>query len=248
MGLNRSNIDYLKKAKDLIGRTGYSFNPISGCLHNCPYCYARVLVVGRFKWRYSNGFTPTFLPYKLRAFGGCPKLIFLGTMGDVGGDWEWRIKGLKREYGLLPPERLSSLILQFALLNPKHIILLCTKNPAWYRFQEWPENVKCGFTAINNQELADRWLALQQAGIKREQSWASLEPWLDSFPPISLIALNVEWAVLGGLSGKGGKGVSRKTLDWIDNFWGVDCDLKLFVKKNAKSPEPLEEYPQSWRV
>ena len=44
-----------------IGWANYSWDPVSGCLHNCPYCYARD-IPARF---YPQGFEPSLYPDRL---------------------------------------------------------------------------------------------------------------------------------------------------------------------------------------
>ncbi len=49
MGINRTKIDW---ALNPDGLPGYTWNPITGCLNNCPYCYARKLANTRLRERY----------------------------------------------------------------------------------------------------------------------------------------------------------------------------------------------------
>lgn len=46
----------------------WTWNPVTGCLHNCSYCYAReIATTGRFSGAYPAGFTPIFHPERLTA-------------------------------------------------------------------------------------------------------------------------------------------------------------------------------------
>ena len=47
--MNRTTIEWVKNPD---GTQGYTWNPITGCLNGCPYCYARKLANGRLKQRY----------------------------------------------------------------------------------------------------------------------------------------------------------------------------------------------------
>lgn len=47
--MNKTKIEWVKNPD---GSPGYTFNPITGCLNGCPYCYARRLANGRLKQRY----------------------------------------------------------------------------------------------------------------------------------------------------------------------------------------------------
>src|SRR6516164_3575401 len=51
------------QVNDNIGWAKWSWNPVTGCLHNCDYCYARD-IANRF---YPEKFEPTFHPERLDA-------------------------------------------------------------------------------------------------------------------------------------------------------------------------------------
>jgi hypothetical protein len=44
--MNRTKVEWVKNPDD---SQGYSWNPITGCLDNCEYCYARKLARGRLR-------------------------------------------------------------------------------------------------------------------------------------------------------------------------------------------------------
>jgi hypothetical protein len=87
----------------------WSTNPITGCLHDCPYCYARELANSpRLAAQYPFGFTPTLHPKRLLSarFMKVPseaaidtrhRNVFLGSMADMFGRWvpeEWNRGGV----------------------------------------------------------------------------------------------------------------------------------------------------------
>lgn len=47
--MNKTSIEW---AKNPDGTQGYTWNPVTGCLNGCEYCYARKLANGRLKSRY----------------------------------------------------------------------------------------------------------------------------------------------------------------------------------------------------
>ena len=263
--MNKSKIDYLYHAERLLNRPGYTLNIVTGCKHGCEYCYAREMVLhGRLKNHpsYPYGFEPTFHPERVKAIGGKPKLIFLNDMGDVGGDWDWKVDdpeaspdGMTGRADEVIPERVAEFMSYFARINPQHIILLLTKNPAWYRLQEWPSNVWCGFTATNNEELEERYYELFYHDIQYEiKWWMSLEPWLDNDAPG--LEGSSGWIVIGGLTGKDARPVSRATMEWLGD---KSVQVTRFVKTNAYKHQVsnmeagiqlhgLRQYPAEWRV
>lgn len=141
------------------------------------------------------------------------------------------------------PNYVAAEMVRFANLNPQHIILLLTKNPAWYRLIDyWPDNVWCGFSASNNNELAQRASCTDMEG--NGNTWASLEPWLDEWAPYANLGL-CSWVVIGGLSGPKSQGISIDATDWINI---TDHDFKLFVKDNSKLVNAPRQYPDEWVV
>ena len=82
----------------------WSWNPVTGCLHNCPYCYARYMQKSeKMEKSYPNGFAPTIRPSALLTpqFMRVPnnakedtryKNVFTCSMADLFGRWvpkEW---------------------------------------------------------------------------------------------------------------------------------------------------------------
>lgn len=130
----------MKKTK--IDWADSTWNPVTGCLHGCEYCYAKA-IANRFGWHanepdinerilheipvfdgkkqpYPFDFAPTFHQYRLGepAAWTKPRTIFVCSMADLFGDWvpdEW----IKR-------------VFEACEAAPKHRYLFLTKNPARY--------------------------------------------------------------------------------------------------------------------
>ena len=102
----------------LVTRT---WNPITGCLHNCKYCWARKLAEGRLRKttrKYAEGFRPKFHPEELGRRFRPNELVFVSDMGDMWGRWvpdEWILR-----------------VLEVARRHPKTTFLFLTKNPLRY--------------------------------------------------------------------------------------------------------------------
>jgi len=98
-----------------------SWNPVTGCKHGCPYCYARK-IAERFRgskaWPF--GFVPTFHsnrkgdPQKMKK----PQTIFVCSMADLFGEW-------------VPDEWITS-VFDACLKAPWHTYIFLTKNPKRY--------------------------------------------------------------------------------------------------------------------
>jgi protein gp37 len=92
-----------KQESDAIEWAQWSWNPITGCLHDCPYCYARDVALGRAASAYPYGFLPALRPASLLAPRHMQvpaaaaadtryRNVFTGSMADVFGRWvprEW---------------------------------------------------------------------------------------------------------------------------------------------------------------
>lgn len=228
--MNRSSIEW----------TDYTWNPVTGCKHGCPYCYARRLAEGRLKGRfgYDNGFEPTFHQNRLTEPGGVkkPSRIFTCSMGDLFGEW-------------VPCQWINS-VLVFIKINPQHQFQILTKNPA--RIAQWhniPENAWLG-TSIDglgsSMERVDIIRNLPNGNIK----FISFEPLLAdvSNMPEWRMGFNtdgIDWIIVGAQTGP--RSVKPRT-DWVKNIW-FDCEwagIPFFLKDNVdwKGDRP-HEFPNA---
>ena len=114
-----------------------TWNPVTGCKHGCPYCYAR-RVAGRFgeaqratgdhhilqappvSTPYPYGFDPTFHRYRLDepAHKTKGQTIFVCSMADLFGPWV--------------PIRWIVEVLDACRKAPQHRYLFLTKHPKRY--------------------------------------------------------------------------------------------------------------------
>ena len=122
-----------------------TWNPVTGCLHGCEYCYAR-RIAERFKPKgtvvgecvqglelkkpiesengkrepYPFGFAPTFHRYRLDEpqHWKKPRTIFVCSMADLFGEWA--------------PDEWIETVMEAAMQATQHRYLFLTKNPARY--------------------------------------------------------------------------------------------------------------------
>ena len=133
-----------------------TWNPVTGCLHGCEYCYARG-IANRFsgggeKWTddnlfvlderfyvdeeekacpYPYGFKPTFHRYKLDEYANKKgRNIFVCSMADLFGEWV--------------PDSWIEEVFKACDKAPQHNYIFLTKNPK--RYAELSENgiLRCG--------------------------------------------------------------------------------------------------------
>ena len=188
----------------------WSWNPITGCKHDCPYCYARD-IAQRFTNLYRNGFDPSIWPARFAAPDNThvPQMaeqnvayrnVFTGSMADIFGRWV--------------PEEWIHLVVERVEANPQWNFLFLTKFPQRvHEFGKMPKNAWMG-TTVDCQERvanAEKAFAKMGGGIK----WLSVEPMLT---PLKFSRLDLfDWIVIGGAS------PSAKTPRWVPPFdWVAD--------------------------
>jgi len=119
-----------------------TWNPITGCLHNCIYCWARryskrLAAMGIEPYK-THDFKPAFAEWRLRQRFPKGSFIFVSDMGDMWGDWvpkEW----IERVLRVLRAKRDS-------------LFFFLTKNPKRYlEFRDkFSENMMLGATIETN--------------------------------------------------------------------------------------------------
>lgn len=100
--LPRATIAKFNRTNDNIGWASWSWNPVTGCKHNCPYCYARE--IGK---RFDGHFNPTFHEDRILAPKNTNPItdspagtrVFVCSMADLFGTWvpnDWNIPILRK--------------------------------------------------------------------------------------------------------------------------------------------------------
>lgn len=254
--MNKTRIEY----------ADYTWNPVTGCLHGCSYCYARRQAergMGSYGLlEQGRRFAPTIWydrldePKRVRK----PSRIFVSSMGDLFGSW-------------VPPDWIGA-VLDMAHECPQHTFLLLTKNPRCYAEFDLPDNCWAGTSCEDMNAAAERIPALLEA--KAAVRWVSLEPllgWADIEPYLWLMGPSTAgpWTdALGrrrGGGGIGGQMISRipsGDIHWVvvgaqtgrravkpDEAWVRDIAQQcreartpLFCKANLGFPDLPQEHPQ----
>lgn len=137
-----------------------TWNPITGCLHHCKYCWARLFAETRLKnsKRYNKGFVPRINveEFEKKFKGG---VVFVSDMGDLFGDF-------------IPDEWIEA-VLDHIKRFPKTFFLFLTKNPVRYRNFEFPDNAILGATIETDRD--DIYDGISQAPKLSERIKAMIE-------------------------------------------------------------------------
>lgn len=171
---NRSNG---RKMFNIVTKT---WNPVTGCLHYCNYCWARKLATTKLRnsHRYREGFKPKLNEGEFRIKFKKGDFVFVSDMGDLFGDFI--------------PRKWILRVLEYSRRFPKTFFLFLTKNPGRYdKFLEsMPENAILGATIETNSD--ERYLektisraslpSIRHTAMKKlewDKKFISIEPILD---------------------------------------------------------------------
>jgi hypothetical protein len=175
--LNNKSFNSKGKMFNLVTGT---WNPVTGCQHECKYCWARALATTKLKnsYRYSNGFKPMLNEGEFRSKFKKGDFIFVSDMGDLFGDF-------------MPSDWIRKVI-DHVRHFPDASFLFLTKNPFRYNefLFEMPENAILGATIeTNNDQIlqthnisrapspSKRYIAMRD--LEWDKKFIAIEPILD---------------------------------------------------------------------
>jgi protein gp37/ParB-like chromosome segregation protein Spo0J len=220
------------QATDNIEWAYHSWNPVTGCKHDCSYCYARDIAVRR----YPHGFAPALLPGRLSAAANTAvpseaahnigyKNVFTCSMADLFGKW-------------VPTEWIQA-VLNEVTANPQWNFLFLTKFPLRYAEFAFPVNAWIG-TSVDAQARipnAEKAFARVHGGVK----WLSCEPMLErlTFTRLDLF----DWVVIGGASRSTQTPEFRPPRAWVEHLeaQAAAAGCKVYEKTNLL--ERKRDYP-----
>ena len=242
-------------AKTKIDWCDATWNPVTGCLHGCEYCYARRIAErfgsnqmpiftdypvldkpvrsvgfdGEKIQPYPFDFTPTFHRYKLDTphHWKKPRNIFVCSMADLFGEW-------------VPDEWIREIV-EACDAAPQHRYMFLTKDPKRYaelraKDIQPPANSWIGTSATTDTEAKEQTLALSECWNVNANWFVSVEPLLEPMSSEALEDLGaMHWVIVGAETGNSKNKVipERK---WVDEI--VDACAKvgtpLFMKDSLR--------------
>ena len=225
-----------KQGKDGIEWCDYTWNPVTGCLHGCPYCYAKAMY-----HRFNKSFEPMFNPKKLDEPGKVkkPSKIFVVSAGDLFGEW-------------VPDEWIEN-VFSACKRADYHQYLFLTKNPYNYSkiyrsYNDYRCNMWFGATVTNQDDMQnkgyDLFCATGDDQKKRAKRFLSIEPLLGEINEITLRNVQfLDWVIIGQQTGAGA--VPPKP-EWVQSI--IDqckaAGVPVFVKSPLYEQFSIQEWPE----
>lgn len=233
-----------------------SWNPITGCYHDCPYCYAR-RTANRFKGYDGNpeGKTDERIiilesrPVVTSKEGASRNAAY--PYGFTPTFHRYRLEDLKTKkfgktifvgsmsdiFGEWVPDEWISEIFDACIESPEHRYLFLTKNPA--RYYDLAEKgllpKEKNFWYGSTTDTVDRPAFFSE----NHNTFLSCEPILEPFPDYEhslSMAQKFDWIILGAETGNRKDKVIPKK-EWItgvvDAF--LSCEKPVFMKDSMKS-------------
>jgi protein gp37 len=235
--LEMSGTGQFNATNDNVEWARWTWNPITGCLHNCAYCYARDIANHIYK-HLPDGerFSPAFYPERL-AFPENTKApdvsriddpvtamglrnVFTCSMADLFGKW-------------VPTEWIEAVLAQIAA-NPQWTFLLLTKFPIRMAEFRFPPNTWIG-TTVDYQYAVDRaekaFRKIRASGYEGV-AWLSCEPMMERLTFSSLDMF--DWLVMGGASQSSQTPAFAPPLEWWMSLWqqAQAIHLPVYMKTN----------------
>jgi protein gp37 len=193
-----------KQDTDLIDWAQWSWNPVTGCQHDCPYCYARDIAN---RW-FEQGFEPSLYPGRLAAPVNTKvpdraaddqryRNVFACSMADLFGRWT--------------PDEWITEVLRVAAAAPQWNFLFLTKFPKRMAEFDIPRNAWMGTTVDCQARVANAERAFEK--VQCAVRWLSIEPMIE---PLKFTRLDLfDWLVIGGASRSSQTPAWYPSLSWI---------------------------------
>jgi len=213
-----------------------TWNPITGCLKGCHYCYARKMAYrlkGRYGYDAEYPFRPTLHldrleePFKLDK--NKPKKIFTCSMGEMFGDWV--------------PIMWIKTIFRVIEANKPHQFIILTKYPenVFDLENDIPWNAWIG-VSVENQEHVDRITVLKNMGVNHVK-FVSFEPLLGE---VDCDLEGIDWAIIGAQTNP----YKPPKKEWVVQIHkqAKELDIPVFLKNNLQPIFPntklIQEFPK----
>jgi len=152
------------KGSKMFSIVGETWNPVTGCPHNCVYCWARRLALTKLRnlERYRDGFNSRLNPEEFkRSFNG--GVVFVSDMGDL--------------FAKTVSDEWIEMVLDHVKKFPSTFFLFLTKNPRRYHdfIDKFPPNSILGATIETDNDNIYRGISSAPLPSERIKAMAELE-------------------------------------------------------------------------
>lgn len=221
----------------------WSWNPVTGCKHDCPYCYARDIALGeRMKQggHYPNGWEPTFRSAALNA----PRLTKVPK--EAGADTRYRnvfTCSMADLFGRWVPDEWISAVLSTVRDSPEWNFLFLTKFPQRFKGLDIPDNAWMGTTVDMQARVKNAERAFE--GVGGKVKWLSVEPMIE---PLHFDRLDLfDWIVIGGASRSDQTPAWEPPYRWIEDLvrQADDAKVPVYMKTNLGIANRVVQLPFS---
>lgn len=235
------------QTNEMVDWAKWTWNPVTGCKHDCIYCYARDIAV-RF---YPEKFEPTYRPERLSAPRNTVPPPYADKSPDPVERTAWRnvfVCSMADLFGRWVPDEWIDGVFGACRRSPQWNYLFLTKFPNRYVDLEFPPNSWVG-TSVDEQKRvanAEKSFASLSAPVK----WLSVEPMRE---PIRFKKLSMfDWVVIGGQSRSSGAPEFFPDFHWVNDLIARahDSGCKVYCKPNADPARHwaglCREYPDAF--
>jgi protein gp37 len=195
------------RTNDMVEWALWTWNPVTGCEHNCVYCYARDIANEIYKEK----FEPTFRPERLNAPRHMKvpeaardnigeKNVFVCSMADLFGRW-------------VPDDWIESVMAEVRNA-PQWNFLFLTKFPLRYEGIDFPDNAWVGTSVDEQRRVASAEKAF--LNVKAKVKWLSCEPLRERLTFKSLEMF--DWVVIGGQSVSSQAPAFQPPWEWVEHL------------------------------
>lgn len=165
--------------------TDFTWNPVTGCLRDCPYCYAK-RIYHRFKRSFSPALHPARRDDPLKRKK--PARIFVCSTADLFGPWV--------------PDSWILDVVETAARARQHTFQFLTKYPARLKAFAFPSNAWVGTTVTDAGSAAVAAVAMRD--VRATVRFASVEPMLGRAHIYRDLWIP-DWIIIGRQTGPGAK-------------------------------------------
>jgi len=167
-----AGIHQFNRTNEAVDWAAWTWNPVTGCNHGCPYCYAREMAYREsYAASYPIKFAPLFHSERLadpvNTMPGTDRpqdgRVFVCSMADLFGEWV--------------PQKWIDAVFNAALDAPVWEYLFLTKFPQRYRRINLPP--RCWFGASVDQQKRVKVTEKVMPGLDVKVRWISVEPMLE---------------------------------------------------------------------